>query len=67
MTTRQRLELVKIIRMVVGENPGEGALFTGHTADAQAVDVYLTPEALATLEAFLARANQEQAKRQPSH
>jgi hypothetical protein len=51
--------------MVVGTDPADGAVLTGKGFDGHPIELHLTPVALAKLEAFLAQANMEQAKRRP--
>lgn len=64
---RNTIEFIDFFRMILSVDLTEGVTVTGRTRDGTEVELGLTAEALAKLEAFIARANLEQAKRQPSH
>lgn len=59
------LEVIDVKQMMVSADPLEGAIITLEIVGEQRVDMHLSPHALAKLEAFLARANVEQAKHVP--
>lgn len=59
------LEVLDVKQMVVSSDPAAGAVITLQIAGERIVDLHLPPHALAKLEAFLAKANMEQAKHQP--
>ncbi|TCR65668.1 hypothetical protein [Bosea sp. BK604] len=59
------LEVIDVKQMMVSADPSEGAVITVEIVGEQLVDIHLSPHALAKLEAFLARANVEQAKHVP--
>ncbi|TCR65658.1 hypothetical protein [Bosea sp. BK604] len=62
-----RLEIVDFSEMALSADPLEGAVIAGRGADGKPIELYLSGHALARLEAFLARANLEQAKHHSSH
>lgn len=62
-----KIELVSFSRMEVSANPNDGVVITGQGFGGRAIELHLTAGALLQLEAFLTKANLEQAKHQPSH
>lgn len=62
---RLDLDVVDIKRMVVTDDASGETVLTIEIVGGQRVDLHLAPYAKARLEAFLARASLEQAKRAP--
>ncbi|QEL26969.1 hypothetical protein FQV39_30430 (plasmid) [Bosea sp. F3-2] len=62
-----RIDVVDIKQMVVAGEPGGPAVLTCRGVGGRLIDLHLSPEAMTKLEAFLARANLEQAKLHQMH
>jgi hypothetical protein len=62
-----RVELFQITQLEISTDPGDDTIIIGKGFDGNRIEVCLTSSALIKLETFLAQANIEQAKRQPSH
>lgn len=65
--SRLDLEIVDVKQMIIGTDPAEGVIVTVELVGERKIDMHLSPYALSKLEAFLVRANAEQAKHQPIH
>lgn len=59
------LEVLDVKAMILSGNPTTGAMLTVEIVGDQIVNLYLSPLALAKVEAYLARASAMQAKHQP--
>lgn len=62
-----KLEIMQINQLQVTAEPGGPAVLSCRSSDGGPIDLYLAPEVLTKLEAFLAKANLEQAKLHQIH